>query len=130
MLPGSDPSLKNQYVVLSAHLDHIGIADPKPGDAPDKDRINNGALDNAAGISTMLEVARAFAESDAKPRPSIVFLASTGEEKGLLGADYSAQNPTVPAKTIVGTVALDMPLLLYPLPDVIAFGATHSPLRP
>src|SRR3546814_11865243 len=75
---------------------------PKPGDAPDKDRINNGALDNAAGISTMLEVARAFAESDAKPRRSIVFLASTGEEKGLLGADYYAKNPAVPAKQIAG----------------------------
>src|SRR3546814_8433177 len=114
MLPGSDPSLKNQYVVLSAHLDHIGIADPKPGDAPDKDRINNGALDNAAGISTMLEVARAFAESDSKPRRSIVFLASTGEEKGPLGADYYAPNPPVPAKQIVGNVDLYLPLLLYP----------------
>src|SRR3546814_17688065 len=92
MLPGSDPSLKNQYVVLSAHLDHIGIADPKPGDAPDKDRINNGALDNAAGISTMLAVARAFAESAAKTRPSIVFLAFPGEQTGLLGADYYAHN--------------------------------------
>src|SRR3546814_14283803 len=104
MLPGSDPSLKNQYVVLSAHLDHIGIADPKPGDAPDKDRINNGALDNAAGISPMLEVARAFAESDAKPLRSIVFLASTGAEKGLLGAEYSPHNPTVPANKILANV--------------------------
>src|SRR3546814_5437989 len=103
---------------------------PKPGDAPDKDRINNGALDKAAGISTMLEVARAVAESDAKPRRSIVFLASTGEEKGLLGADYYAQNPTVPAKQIVGNVDLDMPLLLYPFTDVIAFGADHSTLGP
>src|SRR3546814_19250636 len=78
----------------------------------------------------MLEVARAFAESDAKPRRSIVFLASTGEEKGLLGADYYAQNPTVPAKQIVGNVDLDMPLLLYPFTDVIAFGADHSTLGP
>ncbi|MCM8730985.1 M28 family metallopeptidase [Hephaestia sp. GCM10023244] len=130
MLPGSDPTLKNQYVVLSAHLDHIGIADAKPGDAPDKDRINNGALDNAAGIATMLEVARAFAQSDEKPRRSIVFLASTGEEKGLLGADYYARHPTVPATGIVGNVDLDMPLLLYPFKDVIAFGADHSTLGP
>ena len=130
MLPGTDPELKDQYVVLSAHLDHIGIADPKPGDKPGTDRINNGALDNAAGISTMLEVARAFVESGDPPRRSIVFLASTGEEKGLLGADYYAQHPTVPADKIVGNVDLDMPLLLYPFTDVIAFGANHSTLGP
>jgi Zn-dependent M28 family amino/carboxypeptidase len=130
MLPGTDPELKDQYIVLSAHLDHIGIADPKPGDAPDKDRINTGALDNAGGISTMIEVARAFVESGEPPRRSIVFLASTGEEKGLLGADYYAQHPTVPADKIVGNVDLDMPLLLYPFTDVIAFGADHSTLGP
>jgi Zn-dependent M28 family amino/carboxypeptidase len=130
ILPGTDPELKDQYVVLSAHLDHIGISDPKPGDTPETDRINNGALDNAAGISTMLEVARAFVESGDPPRRSIVFLASTGEEKGLLGADYYARHPTVPADKIVGNVDLDMPLLLYPFTDVIAFGANHSTLGP
>src|SRR3546814_5017619 len=107
MLPCSDPSLKNQYVVLSAHLDHIGIADPKPGDAPDKDRINNRALDNAAGISTILEAAPPFVESDAKPRRSIGFLPSTGEETGLPVAAYEAQNPPYPPKQIVGNVYRD-----------------------
>jgi Zn-dependent M28 family amino/carboxypeptidase len=130
ILPGSDPKLKDEYVVLSAHLDHIGISPAKPGDPADKDRINNGALDNGAGIATMLEVARAMAQSPNKPRRSIVFLASTGEEKGLLGADYYARHPTVPGKQIVGNVDLDMPLLLYPFTDVIAFGADHSTLGP
>ncbi len=130
ILPGSDPKLKDQYVVLSAHLDHIGVSPAKPGDAPDKDRINNGALDNGAGIATMLEVARAMAQSPDKPRRSIIFLASTGEEKGLLGADYFARHPSVPVSQIVGNVDLDMPLLLYPFTDVIAFGADHSTLGP
>lgn len=130
ILPGTDPKLKDDYVVLSAHLDHIGITPPKPDDKPDTDRINNGALDNAAGIATMLEVARAMAEAPAKPRRSVIFLASTGEEKGLLGADYYARNPTVPLAHIVGNVDLDMPLLLYRFTDVTAFGADHSTLGP
>lgn len=128
ILPGSDPALAGEYVVLSAHLDHIGISGAKPGDTAETDRINNGALDNAAGVATMLEVARAAAEAPDKPRRSIIFLASTGEEKGLIGADYFARHPTVPADRIVGNVDLDMPLLLYPFTDVIAFGAEHSSL--
>ncbi|WP_136162808.1 M28 family metallopeptidase [Sphingomonas flavalba] len=130
VLPGSDPALAGQYVVLSAHLDHIGVSPAKPGDTAETDRINNGALDNAAGIATMLEVARAAAEAQDEPRRSILFLASTGEEKGLLGADYFARHPTVPAASIVGNVDLDMPLLLYPFTDVVAFGADHSTLGP
>ncbi len=130
ILPGSDPTLKDEYVVLSAHLDHIGVSALKPGDAADKDRINNGALDNGAGIATMLEVARAMAQSPDKPRRSIIFLASTAEEKGLLGADYYARHPSVPIRQIVGNVDLDMPLLLYPFTDLIAFGADHSTLGP
>ncbi|MBS0502278.1 MAG: M20/M25/M40 family metallo-hydrolase [Proteobacteria bacterium] len=126
IMPGSDPKLSAQIVILSAHLDHIGISKPRPGDKPGADRINNGALDNASGIATMLEVARAFATSPDKPRRTLVFLASTAEEKGLLGADYYAQNPTVPLKDIVADVDLDMPLLLYPFTSVIAFGADHS----
>jgi Zn-dependent M28 family amino/carboxypeptidase len=130
MIPGSDPKLARQYVILSAHLDHIGISAPQPGDTPQTDRINNGALDNAAGTATMLEVAREAALAPNKPRRSILFLASTGEEKGLLGADYYAQHPTVPISSIVGDVDLDMPLLLYHFTDVIAFGANHSTLGP
>ncbi|MEO8062070.1 MAG: M28 family metallopeptidase [Pseudomonadota bacterium] len=126
MLPGSDPKLSSQFVVLSAHLDHLGIKTVAGDDQADDDHIYNGALDNAAGVATMLEVARAAAAAPNKPRRSIVFLASTGEEKGLLGADYYARHPTVPIKQIVGNVDLDMPLLLYPFTDVIVFGANHS----
>lgn len=130
ILPGSDPKLKADYVVLSAHLDHIGVTPTRPGDKPDTDHINNGALDNGAGIATMLEVARAAATAAAPPRRSLIFLASTGEEKGLLGADYYARHPSVPIARIVGNVDLDMPLLLYPFTDVTAYGADHSTLGP
>jgi len=125
ILPGSDPQLAKEFVVLSAHLDHLGIKDI-PNAAPGADRIYNGALDNAAGIATMLEVARAAASAPDRPRRSMLFLASTGEEKGLIGADYYAHNPTVPIQQIVGNVDLDMPLLTYEFTDVVAFGANHS----
>lgn len=130
MIEGSDPTLKSEYVVLSAHLDHIGISPAKSGEAADADRINNGALDNAAGVATMLEVARAIAQSPTRPKRSIIFVASTGEEKGLLGADYFARHPSVPIDRIVGNVDLDMPLLLYRFTDLTAFGADHSTLGP
>jgi hypothetical protein len=123
LLPGSDPALKDQYVVLMGHLDHLGI---KPNAKPGEDAIYNGALDNAAGVATMLETARQFVASGKPPRRSVLFIANTGEEKGLRGADYFAAHPTVPASSIVGLVDLDMPLLLYPFTDVIAFGADHS----
>jgi len=123
LLPGTDPALKDQYVVLMGHLDHLGVkANAKPGE----DSIYNGALDNAAGVATMLEAAREFVASGKPPRRSVLFIANTGEEKGLRGADYFAAHPTVPASSIVGLVDLDMPLLLYPFTDVIAFGADHS----
>ena len=127
ILPGSDPVLSHEYVILSAHLDHIGFAAEDKAH-PDADRIRNGALDNASGIATMLEVARALASSPKRPRRSVIFLASTGEERGLLGADYYARHPTVPISQIVADVDLDMPLLLYSFTDVIAFGADRSTL--
>ena len=123
LLPGSDPALKDQYVVLMGHLDHLGVkADAKPGE----DAIYNGALDNGAGVATMLEAAREFVASGKPPRRSVLFIANTGEEKGLRGADYFAAHPTVPEDQIVSVVDLDMPLLLYPFTDVIAFGGDHS----
>ena len=123
LLPGSDPALKDQYVVLMGHLDHLGV---KPNPKPGEDAIYNGALDNAAGVATMLEAAREFAASGKPPRRSVLFIANTGEEKGLRGADYFAAHPTVPESAIVSVVDLDMPLLLYPFTDVIAFGGDHS----
>ncbi|MEA3001236.1 MAG: hypothetical protein QOH81_24 [Sphingomonadales bacterium] len=127
LLPGSDPALRDEVVILMGHLDHLGMRrNTKPGE----DAIYNGALDNAAGVATMIEAARAFAEASAgaggRPRRSILFIANTGEEKGLLGADYFAHYPTVPVGRIAAVVDLDMPLLLYHFTDVIAFGAGHS----
>ena len=123
LLRGSDPALAAKHVVLMGHLDHLGMkADAKPGE----DAIYNGALDNAAGVATMLEAARLFAAQPVRPKRSVLFIANTGEERGLLGADYYANHPTVPAQSIVGLVDLDMPLLLYPFTDVTAFGADHS----
>ena len=124
MLEGSDPELKNEYVVFSAHSDHIGFAKTVK-----KDNINNGAMDNASGTSVMLETARLFSEMEEKPKRSILFVSVTGEEKGLLGADYFARNPTVPVTSMVANVNLDMPILTYEFADVIAFGANHSDLQ-
>ncbi len=122
-LPGSDPRLAAEHVILMGHLDHLGpVTAPKPG----ADSVNNGALDNAAGVATMIEAAHAFVASGKPPRRSVMFIANTAEELGLLGADYFAAHPTVPAASIVGLVDLDMPLLLYPFTDVIAFGADRS----
>ena len=138
LLPGSDPALKDEYVVFSAHLDHIGVDENGPHGGHDgtpgshelinPDRINNGAQDNAAGIAVMLEVARLFVESGQPPRRSILFVAVTAEEEGLLGSDYFAQHPPVPPAAMVANINLDMPMLLYPFKDVIAFGAEHSSL--
>jgi len=123
VIEGSDPKLKDQYVALMGHVDHIGVNKTGSGD-----RINNGALDNAAGTATLLEVARALT-TNARPRRSILIVANTAEEKGLLGADYFAHNPTVPIDRITAAIDLDMPLLLYEFTDVIAFGASHSTLE-
>lgn len=129
MIPGSDPVLKNEYVVMMAHVDHIGIKTDtgKPGDG---DRIYNGALDNAAGTAVMLEVARAFAMDPVKPKRSLLFVGNTAEEKGLLGAEAFANDPPVPIASIVSVVDLDQPLLLYDFTDVIAFGGDHSTMGP
>ena len=124
VLAGSDPKLRDEYVVMVGHLDHEGIGAPVNGD-----RIYNGALDNAAGIAGLLEAARALADAPTAPRRSILFLAVTAEEKGLLGSEYFALHPTVPRDRIVAAVNLDMPVLLYDFTDVIAFGAEHSTLK-
>jgi hypothetical protein len=126
LLEGSDPALKGEYVVLSAHIDHIGVGKP---DATG-DTINNGALDNAIGTASMLEVARSFQKSGQRPRRSILFVGVTAEEVGLVGSDYFAANPTVPAKSIVADVNLDMPILTYKFEDLVAYGADRSGIGP
>jgi hypothetical protein len=120
LIPGSDPKLKNELIVLTAHLDHIGVETSGEGD-----RINNGALDNAGGIATTLEVARAFMAAK-PPRRSVLVLAVTAEEKGLIGSEYFARNPSVPGARMVGNVNLDMPVLTYDFTDVVAFGSERS----
>lgn len=125
VLPGSDPELRDEYVLFSGHLDHLGTkADAEAGE----DHIYNGAYDNATGIAIMLEVARVYATLQEKPRRSILFLAVTAEEKGLLGSEYWAANPTVPVEKVSANVNVDMPVLSFPLADVIAYGAEHSEL--
>jgi hypothetical protein len=119
-IEGSDPKLKDEIIVLTAHLDHIGVSASFL-----EDKINNGALDNAAGVATMLDVARMILEGE-RPRRSIMLLLVTAEEKGLLGAQYFTQNPTVDVKRLVGSVNLDMPVLTYAFEDVVAFGSDRS----
>lgn len=128
MIEGADPALKHEVVVLTAHLDGVGVEPPRPGQPEGVEVIRNGALDNAMGVATMIEAARAFVESGVRPARTIVFLAVTAEEKGLLGAGYYARHPTVPKEAIVANVNLDMPLVLFDFVDVIAFGAERSTL--
>lgn len=123
LLEGSDPVLKNEYVVFTSHLDHLGR-----GPAVNGDTIYNGALDNASGVAVMLEAARLLAVNTPRPKRSILFIAVTAEESGLLGSEYFAANPTVPKESLVANVNMDMPVLLYPSAGFVAFGAEHSTL--
>ena len=117
VLPGSDPQLKSEYVIFSAHLDHLGPGRP-------------GAMDNASGVASVLEVARLMKETAAKPKRSILFLTVTGEEKGELGSRYFAAHPTVPFRAIVADINLDMFLPLYPLKVLEVQGLAESTLGP
>lgn len=123
ILPGSDPQLKDEYVVLSAHVDHLGVGAPIHGD-----KIYNGAMDNAAGVATLLEVAAALHESVTKTRRSLLFVIVTGEEKGLLGSKYFTAHPTVPLERVVADLNVDMFLPLYPLDRLIVYGLEESDL--
>ena len=123
LLRGSDPVLRNEYVVLSAHIDHVGI-----GRAVHGDSIYNGAMDNASGTALLLETARRLQEAGAKPKRSIIFLAVTAEEKGLLGSRYFARHPTVPVGRIVADLNTDMFLPIIPFRLVMANGLEESNL--
>ena len=123
LIPGADNILKNEYVVHSAHLDHVGI-----GRAVEGDSIYNGAHDNASGVASLLEIARVYKSSGAKPKRSVLILMVTAEEMGLLGSSYFAANPTVPKASIVADVNTDMPTLIAPLLSVVPLGAEHSSL--
>ena len=124
LLLGRDPVLSKEFVVVTAHYDHIGICRPES----ETDRICNGALDNALGVAAMLDVARRLAQADKRPARSILFLAVGAEEKGLLGSSYFAEYPTIPAASIVANINMDGGFPFYQFSDVIAFGAEHSEL--
>jgi Zn-dependent M28 family amino/carboxypeptidase len=122
LLPGSDPQLKQEYVVVSAHLDHLGIGEPVSGD-----RIYNGAMDDASGDASLIEIARALQAAHAKPKRSILFLSVTAEEKGELGSEYFAAHPTV-AGHMVADINMDMYLPLFPLKYLEVQGLEESTL--
>ncbi len=123
VLPGSDPALRDEYVVLSAHLDHIGAGQPVNGDA-----IYNGAMDNASGVATLIEAARALGGKTVRSRRSILFLAVTAEEGGLLGSRYFAARPSVKGR-LAANINADMFLPIHPLRSLVALGIEESTLR-
>jgi Zn-dependent M28 family amino/carboxypeptidase len=123
VLRGSDPKRRDEYVVVSAHLDHLGV-----GGAVNGDTIYNGAMDNASGVAAILEVAASLHDAGAKPARSILFVAVTGEEKGLLGSSYFAAHPTVPRASVVANVNTDMFLPLFPLKTLMVLGLDESDL--
>ena len=122
-LAGTDPALKNEFVVLSAHIDHLGIGEPINGD-----KIYNGAMDNGSGSALLLDIARSMKQDPASHKRSILFVFVCGEEKGLLGSKYFAAHPTVPPKSIVADINTDMFLPLIPLKVLTVFGLQESDL--
>ncbi len=122
-LPGSDPALKNEYVVLSAHLDHVGIGEPVNGD-----RIYNGAMDDGSGAALALDIAAQLKAHPEKLSRSILFVLVTAEEKGLLGSKYFAAHPTVPIKSIIADINVDMFLPIVPLKILTIAGLEESDL--
>jgi Zn-dependent M28 family amino/carboxypeptidase len=127
ILEGSDPQLRNEYVVYSAHWDHLGVGAPnKNGDT-----IYNGALDNASGVAVVLSIAEAIAKLPPAQRPkrSSLFLFPTAEEQGLLGAEWYAKHPVVPLDKTAANVNLDSMNVLGPTHDFIPLGAERSTLK-
>ncbi len=123
LFEGSDPVLAKTSVVLTAHIDHIGINNAATGD-----KINNGAYDNATGTALLLEVARAFGAAATRPKRSVLIVFVTGEEKGLLGSNFFAHYPVKASGHIIANVNLDMPVLMAASRDIVAFGAENSTL--
>jgi Zn-dependent M28 family amino/carboxypeptidase len=122
-LPGSDPRLRDEHVLLTAHLDHLGVGEPIDGDG-----LYNGAMDNAAGVAALLDIAQSYRERGQRPKRSMLFVFVTAEEKGLLGSRYYSLRPTVPKRSIVANLNFDMHLPIFPLRGVLAVGAEESTL--
>ena len=123
MIKGSDPDLKNTYLIVTAHYDHLGIGETVNGDS-----IYNGALDNAIGVSVLLELAKAFNSLEIKPKRSIIFFATTGEEKGLLGSSYYTNNPLVPLYTTIANVNIDGIAMFRDFSSIVGIGSELSSL--
>jgi hypothetical protein len=121
ILQGTDPGLRNEYVVYSAHMDHIGISPGRP------DSINNGADDDASGTAGVVELAEAFSRPGARPKRSLIFLTVSGEEKGLWGSNYFGAHPPVPLTQIVANINIDMIGRNWP-DTIVAIGKEHSDL--
>jgi hypothetical protein len=124
VLRGSDPDLRDEYVLLTAHMDHVGA-----GRAVEGDSIYNGADDDGSGTVTVVEIARAFASLETAPRRSIIFMTVSGEEKGLLGSRYYAENPTFPLENTVANINLDMVGRNWS-DTIVAIGKAESTLGP
>ncbi|MCU1253750.1 MAG: putative aminopeptidase [Candidatus Angelobacter sp.] len=122
-LPGSDSQLKNEYVVLSAHLDHLGVGEPINGD-----RIYNGAMDNASGSAVLLDVIASLKKSPKKLKRSLLFVFVTAEEKGLLGSRYFTTHPTVKPGSMIANINIDMFLPIVPLKVLTVYGLGESDL--
>lgn len=122
-IEGTDPVLKNEYIVHTAHLDHLGVGKPV-----NEDSIYNGAHDNASGVASLLEIGRLYKSKGISTKRSILIVILTGEELGLLGSAFFAANPTVPKSSIVADINTDMPTLILPLLSVVPLGAEHSSL--
>ena len=123
-LPGSDAALSAEHIAYTAHLDHIGIGAEVEGDG-----VYNGAFDNALGIAVMLQAATELKADATAPRRSLLFVAVTAEERGLLGATWFAQNPTVAKASLVANINMDMPVFLTEVTDVVPIGIEHSSLE-
>ena len=123
VLPGSDPDLAEEYIIVTAHLDHVGIGRVQNGDS-----IYNGAADNAAGVASLIELAHALSSLPTAPRRTFLFVATTAEEEGLLGARYLAANPVESLGTLIANINMDGNLMLYPMANIIAVGGEHTSL--
>ena len=122
-IPGTDPTLKAEYVVLSAHIDHVGIGEPINGD-----RIYNGAMDNGSGSALLLDIARSLKQTHTTLKRSLLLVWVTGEEKGLLGSKYFAEHPTVAPKSMIADINTDMFLPIVPLKILTVYGLAESDL--
>jgi Zn-dependent M28 family amino/carboxypeptidase len=122
-IPGTDPKLKTEYVVLSAHIDHVGIGEPINGD-----RIYNGAMDNGSGSALLLDIARSLKQTHTALKRSLLLVWVTGEEKGLLGSKYFAEHPTVAPNSMIADINTDMFLPIIPLKILTVYGLAESDL--